>query len=244
MKRKADKYPQKTVKKQAVNRNQVGAGFQRAVVVQPGNFRLGGAYQRSNPHNFEKKYWDTGINLSAIAAVGQCLSSINLIPQDTSKNGRIGNKCTAVNINVHGVLILPAAVSGVTLVGTRVRIILYVDKQCNGVTAQPADLIKDSPTGGTFVNSFRNMDNVDRFIVLKDKTFTMNYLTAGTATEAAASVLREYKFNKKCSIPLDYSATTGALTEIRSNNIGMMFISDTNNQVSFQQISRVKFSDH
>ena len=86
------------------------------------------------------------------------------------------------------------------------------------------------------------MDNVDRFVILKDKTYTLNPPTQNAAL-GSCQTLREIKMNKKCNIPLEFSSTTGAITEIRSNNILCLFINAADNLTNFAFTVRVKYSD-
>lgn len=197
---------------------------------------------RSAPGSFEKKYFDTVYAAASIPAVGAFSTSWNLIPQGTTKNTRIGNKCTAVNINAHGQLTLLTQAAA-SVVGDKVRWIVLVDKQANGATVGAiSDVIQTMPGATTDINSFRNMDNVDRFVILKDKTYILNQATQ-SASLGSNVTTRELKFNKKCQIPLEFSSTTGAITEVRSNNILCMLISLGNNLTQFALTVRVKFSD-
>lgn len=197
---------------------------------------------RSHPGSFEKKYFDTVFAAASIPSAGAFSVSWNLIPQGTTKNTRIGNKCTAVNINAHGQLTLLTQAAA-SVVGDKVRWIILVDKQANGATVGAVgDVIQTMPGASTDINSFRNMDNVDRFVILKDKTYVLNQATQSGSLGSNVTT-RELKFNKKCQIPLEFSSTTGAITEIRSNNILCMLISLGNNLTQFALTVRVKFSD-
>jgi len=214
----------------------------KTVAVSPGAYRMGGAYMRSIPGSFEKKYFDTAFVAANIPSTGAFTISWNLIPQGTSKNQRIGNKCTLVNINFHGTLALNNGAASPAS-GAKVRWIVFIDKQANGaLPANISDLIQTMPGATTDINSFRNMDNVDRFIILKDKTYIINPSTATTVPDNAVTI-RELKMNKKCSVPLEFSSTTGAITEIRSNNVTCLFICDPTNAMNFSGTTRVKFSD-
>lgn len=227
---------------QAKKKQRTAAVPSRAVVLQPGTFRLGGAYMRSHPSSFEKKYFDTVFAAAPVPAAGAYSVSLNLIPQGTTKNSRIGNKCTVVNLNIHGQLTLLTQAAD-SVVGDKVRFIVFIDKQANGaVPASVADILQTMPGATTDVNSFRNLDNVERFIILKDKTYTLNQSTQSGALGSNV-VVREIKMNKKCAVPLEFSSTTGAITEIRSNNIMWMAISLGNNTTNIALTSRVKFSD-
>ena len=203
---------------------------------------MGGAYQRSAPGSYEKKYFDTTYGTTPIVSAGLFTTSWNLIPQGTTKNSRIGNKCTVTNINVHGVLIQTGQAAN-SVLGDKVRWIVFVDRQANGaVPVAISDLIQTMPGATTNFNSFRNMDNVDRFVILKDKTYTLNPPTQNAAL-GSCQTLREIKMNKKCNIPLEFSSTTGAITEIRSNNILCLFINAADNLTNFAFTVRVKYSD-
>jgi hypothetical protein len=203
---------------------------------------MGGAYMRSAPGSFEKKYLDSVFAAASIPTAGGFSTSWNLIPQGTTKNTRIGNKCTVVNINAHGQLTLLTQAAA-SVVGDKVRWLVFVDKQANGaVPAAISDLLQTMPGATTDVNSFRNMDNVDRFVILKDKTYVLNQATQSGSLGSNVTT-RELKFNKKCQIPLEFSSTTGAITEIRSNNIMCLLISLGNNLTQFALTVRVKFSD-
>jgi len=198
---------------------------------------------RSHPGSYEKKYFDTVYNSTGVLVAGNFTTSWNLIPQGTTKNTRIGNKCVVTNINVHGQLSLASQAAN-SAAGDRVRWIVFVDRQANGaVPAAISDLIQTMPGATTNLNSFRNMDNVDRFVILKDKTYTLNQGTQNAALGSAATV-REFKMNKKCNIPLEFSSTTGAITEVRSNNIMCLFINAlADNASGFFMTVRVKYSD-
>lgn len=215
----------------------------KAILVPAGQYRTGGAYMRSHPSNFEKKYFDTAFGSTNITLAGVFTSSWNLIPQATTKNARIGNKCTLTNINVHGFVALASQTAN-NVLGDKVRWIVFVDRQANGaVPAAISDLIQTMPGATTDIHSFRNMDNVDRFVILKDKTYTLNQGSQSGAL-GSAQVLREIKMNKKCNIPLEFSSTTGVITEIRSNNVMSLFINTAGNNLSaYAMTVRVKFSD-
>lgn len=215
----------------------------KALVVPAGAYRVGGAYMRSHPGSYEKKYFDTIFASTAINVAGGFTPSWNLIPQGTTKNTRIGNKCTITNINVHGFLVTASQLVP-NILGDKIRWIVFVDRQANGaVPAAISDLIQTMPGATTDIHSFRNMDNVDRFVILKDKTYVLNQGTQN-ANLGSQQFIREIKMNKKCNIPLEFSSTTGAITEVRSNNVMCLFINTTGNGfTSFAMTSRVKYSD-
>lgn len=56
-----------------------------------------------------------------------------------------------------------------------------------------------------------------------------------------SAVVRNGSFYKKCNVPLEFSSTTGAITEIRSNNIGVLLIS-AEGTAKFDSSIRIRFT--
>lgn len=202
----------------------------------PGYTRSVGAYRRSMPRSLEKKYLDTALTSTADISAGAVLNSLNLVPQGTTDVTRIGNKIRITNINCHGYANNDDQTTA-AFGGGNLRVILFQDKQCNGATAAVTDILKSAN-----IQSFRNMDQVDRFNILYDKVHHIPIMATNALHTSYGA--RYWKINKKCNIDVHFSSTTGAITEIRSNNIGILYISDqaTVNACN-QGTARVKFID-
>lgn len=184
----------------------------------------------------ETKWFDTTLGNMSPAATGSITNaSLNLIPEGTTESERIGRKCMVKSLHIKGVIGMPSSSIPLT---ERLRVIVYCDKQANGATAAVTDILET-----TTVDSFRNLANVTRFIVLSDKTTLFNQ-TAGiggdSTTDLYSPVIKTIKFNKKMNLDLEFSASTGALTELRSNNIGVLAISD-NGLATIAYTARVRF---
>lgn len=195
-------------------------------------------YSRTVPYRglgIEKKYFDTTVAAAAVPNGGSIKDSLNLIPQGTTDVTRIANKVTLRNINLHMSFSLPTQAIAAPL-GDKVRVILYMDQQANGATAAVTDILKTAT-----IDSFRNMDQVERFVILKDKTFDINIKSQDAAAGSAVTV-KGLNISKKCGYNLHFSSTTGAITELRSNNIGLLMISFLAT-AQVQYIARVKFTD-
>ncbi len=185
----------------------------------------------------EKKFYDTDLTDTSIGSGGQAFiaalggpaaSTLTMvdIKQGVGEKERIGRKCTITNIyirlTVEWITIVSAGGSLTPLQGhERIRIILFWDKQCNGAAANFVDILESDK-----INSFRNLANNKRFVILYDKTrdFSAQWIAAGDGTANDEAIChREYswKITKKVFIPIEYNSTTGALSEIRSNNIGL-----------------------
>lgn len=222
-----------------------GYGGTRRRAWGPGYSRQGGFYGRFRPGpaaGGELKFFDVTLDDAVIAAGGAITDSINLIAQGITESTRGGRKCTIKSIYWRYHVTLPevndAADPGLP---DTIRMILYVDKQANGATAAVTDILADAQ-----FQAFRNLANSQRFAILLDKQITMNYLglAGGTVAGAVAQthVNRDGTFFKKCNIPLEFSDTTGAITEIRSNNIGVLLISQAGIGGFLSQF-RLRFSD-
>lgn len=159
------------------------------------------------------------------------------IVQGPEEDQRIGRKCTIKSIHMRGQFILSTATNP-AIAGDRVRVIVYQDKQTNGATATVANLLQTSD-----IDSFRNLENSGRFKYLLDKTYTLNAMAASGngSTDQTFESVRHFKWDKNCNIPIEYSATTGSMTEIRSNNIGVMMIPHVSNISTFAFHWRVRY---
>lgn len=123
-----------------------------------------------------------------------------------------------------------------------VRVIVYHDKQCNGGNATAALLL--SSAAAVDYLSFRNLDNTERFRTLMDKMHNMT--SSGAAGDGTTNdfvgISRSYSFNKSCNIPILYDASTGAVTDLVSSNIGILVIAENTN-AKFTAQARVRYTD-
>lgn len=196
--------------------------------------------------NIEKKFKDTNVAATTVAVAGTILSSsLNVVAQDDLQNSRTGRKITIVNLNLRGVISIPAAAPSIAGSDT-VRIIVYWDKQTNKAAAVATDILAIA-SGAVNVNEYRNMDKVERFQILKDKTFEIQSPTIFQNTTPANQVVaasKQFKFSKKMNLDIqfDTSAQTGAIGTQTTNNLGVLAVSYRGvAQVEF--ISRLKFID-
>ncbi len=211
----------------------------------PGADRVGGYYGRyagaGGAVSGERKFHDVDLDDNVISSGGTVTDSINKIAQGVTESQRIGRKCTIKSINWSWNINLPEVDAAATPSAADIaRLIVFVDKQCNGATAAVLDILETAD-----FNSFRNLSNSGRFQVLMDRRIDMNYM--GLASDNAGVVsqaqIQHYgSFYKNCNIPIEFDNTTGAITEIRSNNIGILVISISGNPV-FKSKIRLRFSD-
>ncbi len=212
----------------------------------PGADRTGGYYGRfaygSREQRGELKFHDVDLDDAVVATGGSVTASVNLIPQGITEVTRVGRKATIKSFNWRYSITMPEIDAAATAeVPDAVRVIVFVDKQCNGATAAVTDILETANW-----QSFRNLSNSNRFYILLDKVHVTNYNTlasdnAGVVSQA--KMQKDLSFYKKCSIPLEFDAATGAITEIRSNNFGVLLIS-TQGKIGFTSKIRLRFSDN
>lgn len=217
----------------------------RTAAAKPGYTRTGGYYGRFNkvPSN-ELKFWDvpngSGETDDAVVAAGGSilLDSCNKLAQGITESTRVGRKAIIKSINWRYDVTLPNA-QDLSSTSDIVRVIMYLDKQCNGAVATVTGILESSD-----YQSFNNLANKGRFRILYDKTHVINAMCAawdGT-TEQTGAYTKSSAFYKKCNIPLEFDNTTGAITEIKSNNLGIMLVGKAG-VAGFESQIRIRFVD-
>ncbi len=203
-----------------------------------GKFRRVGFYGRYNSSpGREMKFFDSTFTVSGVNLVGELNSSINLVPQGTGESERIGRKMTIRSIDWRFTI---RKLQETGAVGSdTVRVIMFLDTQANGAAAVPGDILE-----ATDYQAFYNLTNSGRFRILMDRTYDSN-VKAGSGNGSVDQTFSHQihgRFSKKCSIPIEYSSTTGAITEIRSNNIGVVLFAERDQGSDFVSRIRIRFT--
>lgn len=207
--------------------------------------RIGGYYRGNQVLQGELKFHDVDLDDAVIAAAGTVVPTINIIPQNNTESGRVGRKSVIKAINWRYNVGLPET----TLAAGPndpdiVRVVLYVDKQCNGATSAVTDILETA----NFL-SFNNLANKMRYNILMDRVHVLNYHTLAAAgavnTMADGKTVQYYTFYKKCNITIEFdnSDPNGILTSQRSNTIGVLLISKAGIATLFQSKFRLRFTD-
>lgn len=141
-----------------------------------------------------------------------------------------GNKYHIRKLKLRG-LLLPEAATGGTVTGLpcRSRLIMLMDKQPNGVQAQPTDLLTDWASAANNLDSFLAVGSggASRYRVLMDRTFIHRPAAcvnnaAGTTvstTYEPASVKMTKTFKKPIVVSLKGGVTTISLNALYDCNI-------------------------
>lgn len=188
----------------------------------------------------EVKFHDVDLD-DAVIGGAAITASINLIAQGITEKLRIGRKCRIVTINWRFDINLPEVNGGTDAPSSDItRVIMFWDKSANKATAAVTDILEASD-----YQSFRNLTNSGRFVMLMDRTYSLNYLTGiGTAADQDYSIVNQHDtFFKKVNIPIEFTADTGAITEITNNNIGVLLLNKAGVS-GFASKIRLRFTDY
>ncbi len=191
-----------------------------------------------NGPKLELKFFDLDLNDAAISSTGDITDSVNKIAQGITEVTRVGRKCTIKQINWRFQVRLLAAAN--LTGGDVVRVLMYLDKQANGATATTVDILESAD-----FQSFNNLSNKKRFRTLMDRTYTLNSQSGGgdgTTNDSNIEILSD-TFFKRVNIPIEFNATAGAITELTSNNIGVLLISRASSLSDFESKIRLRFTD-
>lgn len=207
-----------------------------------GKDRTGGYYGRFGKGKVgELKFHDVTLDDAIVATSAAITASVNLIAQGVTESTRVGRKCTIRSVHWRYQVTLPKVdAASTSKPGDSLRILLYVDKQCNGATIAGSDLFETDD-----IHSFRNLANSNRFTILCDKIHNIGYqgmASDGAGVVSQEKVVKNFNIYKKLMLPIEYSSTTGAIGEIRSNNIGVLLIS-ASGEAGFNSNIRLRFSD-
>lgn len=195
--------------------------------------------------NSELKFFETDFIILPIPQLGvvPLAGTINNITQGVTEQNRIGRKCVIRRIEMLGTVGVPEYLGVTPPNSDTTRIIVVLDRQCNGATATVAG--DDGPLHVATWAAFWNLCNQGRFVILADHWTTFNY---NNMTEiagplfSASEVQRPFKLNKKVNIPVEFVGSTGAIGTIRSNNIFVVAISRLGEGNCNIKV-RVRFSD-
>ncbi len=118
---------------------------------------------------------------------------------------------------------------------TIIRLVVVLDKQTNQAQATFSDIYADNTVGDAVISP-RNIDNMRRFNILWDKIITLDTDSSG---------LKAFNFYKKLNIPLRYDGNAGDITDLTSNSIQFIQVSDEGTNLPLITFSaRLRFVDN
>ncbi len=219
-------------------------GFKRRRAFAPrAGKRRARAFRRTKPRG-EIKFHDLDIDDAVVAANGNITEdSVLTIAEGNGECDRIGRKITVTQILWRYTVEMNNVQNSANPASNdEIRVILYLDKQTNGLTAGVLDILETDD-----FQSFRNLANTGRFQILHDRVWDVKFFTApgdGSAANDWGGMSVHHIMGKKVNIKVQYddSLATGALSTMRSNNIGVLLLS-RNGVGGFSSKMRIRFSD-
>lgn len=192
-----------------------------------------GSYSAPSP---ELKFLDNTWDSDPVPSAGViALNTVNNVAAGTGESQRVGRKITIKSIHLRWVNVIKASASNADT-DDGLRLILYLDKQANGAAATVTDILETAD-----YLSFNNLSNRNRFRVLMDRVVDVSSMSGGSSTAFGAAA-KTKQAHLRCDIPIEFSSTTGAITEMRSNNVGVLIISD-NQEAECVGNVRIRYTD-
>lgn len=165
----------------------------------------------------------------------------------TDYTQRIGRKTVIKSLYIRGrVLIENAQVftAAITCAAQQPRMILFWDMQPNGAAPAVTDLLNTADS-----TSHLNLNNRDRFRIIKDKTFVFDpmVITAATAVANWNRTISDIKCYKKLTGEVIFNGTNGGtIADINSGALYMFWIGNvpagTNDSLAVLS-TRIRFDD-
>lgn len=175
----------------------------------------------------ELKWHDVGISETGDLSAGVVCASLNLIPESKTEITRRGLKIICTHISFRYDIDLPQWLAvGVPGEASPVRIILFLDKQCNGAAAAVTDVLLSAE-----YNSFINLYNQGRFDILMDKIHNINYGAGGPDATCDCKFIAgygmSYHWEQDVHLMLDFDGPDDVIGEVTKNNLGLLIITRT-----------------
>jgi len=211
------------VLQRAWRKKTAGRSAFRKALAGPGFTRTGGYYGQFGGPGGELKFHDVDMN-TLIDEAGETVNGQHLvqIAQGDTQSQRDGNKIVVKSIHFKGTLLYNPDTANQSQAGTCIYMYIIQDTQCNGTAPTVGNANSGIFTTSDLSTAFMTLANSNRFKVLKKLVYTMN--PPSGVSGAFGPVAKRFDVFKKCHIPIVYdaSATTGALTTVRSNNLWLI----------------------
>lgn len=194
----------------------------------------------------EKKYDDRSIafTLGTVDQDGSVLSTLSAVVQGGGPQQRQGRKYVVTDFMCRYYINFGTETDA-QAADEVVRVVFFLDKQCNG-TAASAHLVLEPTPGQSTTDylAYQNMDQVERFQILYDRTHKMDkYAGANNgSTDVFAATGAMGRCYKKGYWPHLCTNTGATVGDLASNNIGMLVISKSN-KCTVTARSRIRFYD-
>lgn len=164
------------------------------------------------------------------------VSALTGITQGTDVNHRIGDRIRLTKIEF--LFFVQPVVDVPMVTGTRCKVLLYHNKQCNGAL----------PTGaGMFdvdnINSLRLVAKQPQFTVLREYTHVMSVLSSNGTAPVSAGPCTQWKWTIYPKKQIQYINNNTDITALLRDDYGFGFIADDANCCSLACTIKVHFVD-
>lgn len=180
---------------------------------------------------------------------------LNGMTKGTNVYNRIGRKIVNVRIQLRG-SIHPNGSAPATALPDFLRVAIVFDKQTNGAAPAWQDVFKVvDASGGTGVDArtFANLDNSDRFVILRDHKYQVPLVQIGGGPQQASATAESTEnwiiddfINMKLPTLYTGTANAGTVADIQSGGIFLLvqgMNSAANSSCNLIWDSRVRFVD-
>jgi len=173
---------------------------------------------------------------------------------------RIGRKIAMKSLTIRGQIISNAGVP-VSYQPETLRYIIYYDKQPNGLAATWDQIVKSYTDAGAVASNTLdglNLDNRDRFVVLRDRHIAMpgtgpigqpatapygtSIGTLGGGSDGAA-IVKEYIKLKNLETQYNGTSNPATVATIATGSLSIIFQGDVGGQWTLEYASRLRFTD-
>jgi len=191
----------------------------------------------------EKKVVDINAATYLIENTGTILTLLNGTVPGSQNFNRIGRKIALSSLQIRGFV----RQADNTVAARQVRMIIVYDKQANASAPTFANVISSQNIGGTVSSTCTdmvNLDNRDRFRIIRDRTFVFGDINAAWA--AGSNVEDVDMYIKLGDLPTIYNAgSAGTIGDIQSGSLYVFWIStQANSTGSAAEVSyRLRFKD-
>lgn len=213
--------------------------------IQPRPQRRRRTYGRGRKPVFrgEMKTKDTAISLDLAGITFLATDSLCLTLQGVSHTQRIGDVITLRKLKMRLRVVRPAQGTGPEASG-RIRIMVILDKQANGITPT-AGTWQTKVLDGPSVDSFRNVHHTTQYKVLSSQVLVFEPygpIDPAGITEFPEMV-KYFEWYKDVNIPIRMTSSAAADASVASNNIFVGVIAPSTLDVTVSGEFRVTFSD-
>ncbi len=157
------------------------------------------------------------------------ITPISLVAIGDTASDREGNKIVLSTLQLKYTV-----KQSVSATATRIRVMLVLDKQTNGVIYTAGDLLQSTAIGTAIVSPL-NLDGAFRFKVLYNKVHTLS---------SEGSVVQYSEMFKNINISARYTSSGADIANVLSSGLSIVHMSDeSSNTPTISWFSRVRFID-